>query len=347
MRLAFIGPMVGGRGVDLATQGDIVAKLFAREGYSVVAVSAMPNRYIRALDIICTLIRYRKGIDLQCVQVYSGVSFILADLATWLGRLFGHHLVLFLHGGSLPEFVVRYPNWTQRVFRRADRLVAPSDFLAKAFLPHGFKVEVIPNVIDLSMYPFRHRVHLKPRLFWMRSFHEIYNPQMAIHVLGRVRAAMPTATLVMAGLDKGIQDQVRMLASKQGIGHAVLFPGFLDFEGKSREGNHADIFLNTSRVDNMPVSVIEACAFGLPVVSTAVGGVPALLNDGETGLLVPDNDAQAMSEAILRLCGDSDLAGKLSANGRLLAESSSWGTVRAKWEQMFCQMADPPRPRTT
>ncbi|MCI1279223.1 MAG: glycosyltransferase family 4 protein [Nitrospira sp.] len=339
IRLAFIGPMVGAKCEVVSTQGDIVAKLFAKAGYSVVAASAKPNRYMRLVDIASTLVRKRKGIDLQCVQVYSGPSFILADLASWLGKLFGHSLVLFLHGGSLPNFMVRYPNWTQRVFNRADRLVAPSDFLANAFVQYGYKIEVIPNVIDLSVYPFRHRKSLTPRLLWMRAFHQVYNPLMAIHVLVRVRAVMPTATLVMAGLDKGMQDDAQALASKEGVSDAVRFPGFLDMAAKGREGNHADIFLNTSHVDNMPVSVVEACAMGLPVVSTAVGGVPALLGDGETGLLVPDNDVHAMSNAVLRLCIDSTLAEKLSANGRRLAESSSWTMVRAKWERMFTQIS--------
>lgn len=347
IRLAFIGPMVGSREVTLSTQGDIVAKLFTKEGYRVVAVSAMHNRYFRALDIMSTILRLGRNIDLQCVQVYSGPSFMLVDLATWLGGLFNHRLILFLHGGSLPEFILRYPNWTRRVFKRADRLVAPSNFLAKAFRPHGYSVEVIPNVIDLGSYAFRHRVHLRPHLLWMRTFHEIYNPLMAIHVLKRVRAAIPSATLVMAGLDKGMQEEVRSLASNEGLADSVLFPGFLDAESKSRVGNEADIFLNTSHVDNMPVSVLEACALGLPVVSTAVGGVPALLQDGETGLLVPDDDPQAMAEAVLRLCSDSDLAGKLSANGRMLAESSAWTAVRAKWEQMFSQISVSPQPQTT
>lgn len=338
IRLAFIGPMVGAKHNVSSTQGDIVAKHFAKEGYTIVAVSAKPNRYMRLVEIASTLIRRRKGIDLQCIQVYSGPSFILADVASWLGKLFGHSLVLFLHGGSLPNFMARYPNWTQRVFNRADRVVAPSDFLAQAFVQYGYKVEIIPNVIDLALYSFRHRSNITPRLLWMRAFHRVYNPLMAIHVLVRTRAVMPDATLVMAGLDKGMEAEVRRVASEKGVREAVKFPGFLDVEAKRREGNQADIFLNTTHVDNMPVSVVEACAMGLPVVSTAVGGVPALLKDGETGLLVPDNDTQAMSDAVLRLCSDSTLAEKLSVNGRQLAESSSWTMVRAKWEQMFFQM---------
>ena len=338
IRLAFVGPMVGAKEKSLCTQGDIIAKLFAKEGYPVVAVSALPNRYIRLAEIASTLIRCRGQIDVQCVQVYSGPSFVLADMASWLGKIFGHRVVMFLHGGALPKFMTGYSRWVQRVFNRADKLIAPSEFLASALRPYGYKVEVIPNVIDLSLYPYRHRVRLSPRLLWMRAFDEIYNPLMAIHVLASLRSVIPQATLVMAGQDKGVEVKVRQLAAKLGLSDVVRFPGFLDRDGKAREGNHAGIFLNTSRVDNMPVSVVEACAMGLPVISTAVGGVPSLLKDEETGLLVPDNDVQAMVDAVYRVLNDSTLAGKLSANGRLLAESSSWTKVLPKWEQMFDQV---------
>jgi glycosyltransferase involved in cell wall biosynthesis len=338
IRLAFIGPMVGAKYEPLPTQGDIVAKLFAKDGYPVVAASANRNRYVRLIDIASTLIRKRRGIDLQCVQVYSGPSFILADVASGLGKSFGHKIVFFLHGGSLPNFMDRYPTWARRVFNRADRLVAPSDFLASAFIQRGYRVEVIPNVIDLGLYPFRHRNTVNPRLLWMRAFHQVYNPLMAIHVLVQLRTEMPGATLVMAGLDKGMQAEVQRLALKERVSNFVRFPGFLDAEAKRGEGAQADIFLNTTHVDNMPVSVVEACAMGLPVVSTAVGGVPALLAHEETGLLVPDNDVQAMSAAVQRVCNDPALAGKLSMNGRRLAESFSWTRVLEKWERMFHQL---------
>jgi len=105
-----------------------------------------------------------------------------------------------------------------------------------------------------------------------------------------------------------------------------------------REGHAADIFINTNRIDNMPVAVVEACAMGLPVVATAVGGVPDLLKDGETGLLVPDDDDKMMAEAIKRLLDDAELAGRLSANGRLLAERSSWEQVRPRWEELFADL---------
>jgi phenylacetate-CoA ligase len=161
---------------------------------------------------------------------------------------------------------------------------------------------------------------------------------MAIRVLARLRATIPEASLVMAGRDKGLEIEARQLAEQLGLNGAVRFAGFLDLAEKVHEGHAADIFINTNRIDNMPVAVVEACAMGLPVVATAVGGVPDLLKDGETGLLVPDDDDKMMVEAIKRLLNDAELAGRLSANGRRLAEHSAWEQVRPQWEQLFADL---------
>jgi glycosyltransferase involved in cell wall biosynthesis len=144
----------------------------------------------------------------------------------------------------------------------------------------------------------------------------------------------------MAGQDKGFEGEVRRLAGELGVAPAVRFAGFLDRDAKAREGDAADIYINTNRIDNMPVAVVEACAMGLPVVATAVGGVPDLLTDGETGLLVPDDDAAAMTAAILRLLEDPALAERLSRNGRRLAERSSWPEVRRQWETLFARVTE-------
>jgi glycosyltransferase involved in cell wall biosynthesis len=151
---------------------------------------------------------------------------------------------------------------------------------------------------------------------------------------------MPEATLVMAGQDKGYESEVKGLARELGIDGSVRFAGFLDAESKAREGSAADIFINTNRIDNMPVAVVEAGAMGLPVVATAVGGIRDLLTEGESGLLVADGDDRAMADAILRLVREPRVAARLSANGRKLAERSSWQRVRAQWEELFSEVLE-------
>src|SRR5262249_20350205 len=156
-------------------------------------------------------------------------------------------------------------------------------------------------------YPYQHRQNIRPRLLWMRTFHEIYNPEMAVKVVAGLRQRGINATLTMAGQEKGRLASVQQLVADLGLVDQVRFVGFLDRCGKQREFAAHDLFLNTNHVDNMPVSVLEAAAFGLPIVATAVGGVPYLLKDKETALLIADDNAQAMTEAVIRLIQDSEL----------------------------------------
>ncbi len=337
-RLCFIGPMVGHHPGRATSQGQILSELFTKSGYEVILASTFLNRYFRLFDIIRTLLKFRSRADVMVLEVYGGPSFVVEDIASRLARRVGLRIVMWLHGGAFPEFMARHPKWTRRVLGRADAVVAPSTYLANAVIPYGFEARVIPNAIDLSDYPFRQRTKVEPHLFWMRSFHPVWNPLMAVRVISKLRSIEPKATLVMAGQDRGHEADVRQFARELGLNGALRFAGFLDASRKAREGNAADIYINTNRVDNMPVAVVEACAMGMPVISTDVGGIKDLLKEGETGLLVPDGDDEAMVKAIKRLIDEPALAQQLSANGRKLATLSSWESIRPQWEDVFTKV---------
>lgn len=338
-RLCFVGPMIGRTPGYVTTQGEILSDLLTAEGYPVRSVSMKLNRYARLADIVYSLLRWGRTIDILMLQTFGGPSFVVEDIASAIGRLFGHRIVLHLRGGAMPDFMARHPRWSARVLKRADVIVVPSTFLARAIQRHGFRGIIIPNVVNIARYPYKHRATVRPCMLWMRSFHPLYNPNMAIRVLARLRTVAPDAALVMAGQDKGVQAEAQSLAHALGVSDAVRFVGFLDPAGKVRQGDAADIFINTNDIDNTPVAVIEACAMGIPVVSTDVGGVPDLLTDAETGLLVPRNDDEKMTDAILRLLHEPGLAGRLSSRGRELAERSSWSAVRAEWTRLIGQLA--------
>ena len=340
IRVAVVGQMVGRNRGYITTQGEILSDGLSKEGYPIISVSSLPNRYLRVADIIKTLISRRRDIDLQCLQVYSGPSFLIADIASKLGKILGQPVVMVLHGGALPEFMARFPRWACRVLSRADALIAPSAFMSRAMLPYGFHVQIIPNIIQLSHYPYRHRQVIGPRLFWMRKFFPIYNPNLAVRVLAKLKKKFPEASLVMGGQGGELELEVKRLAEKLGVANSMRFCGFLDMAAKVCEGDAAEIFLNTNHIDNMPVSVIEACAMGLPVVATTVGGVPDLLTNEETGLLVPDDDEESMLEAVMRLLNDPALTGRLSSSGRRLAMRSSWEEIFPQWKRVFAEVMD-------
>ena len=340
-RLCFVGPLLGGNPGWVTSQGEIVAALLAAEGYPVRGTSRIPARLPRLADTLRSLVAWRNDIDLVVHQVFGGLGFGITDAASQLCRRLGLRQIFVLHGGSLPDTAADRPGWVRRVLGRADRLVAPSAYLLERVVrplfpdaPPGW-ARLIPNMLELDLYPYRHRPTIAPRLLWMRTFQYIYHPELAIDVLADLRRTHPAATLSMAGQDCGLRAPLIALAHERGLADAVRFPGFLDAAGKAREFAAHDIYLNTNRVDNMPVSVLEAGAFGLPVVATAVGGLPYLLRDGETGLLVPDGDAAAMADAVRRLLDQPGLAAALSANGRALAESCAWPVVRGQWAAIF------------
>lgn len=341
-QLCFVGPLTGETPGKVITQGEILAQAFARAGYPVLSVSTRSNRLARLFDIAWTLWRQRSRIDVQLIQVYSGASFVIADLASALGKRLGQKLVCILHGGGLPEFARRHPAWVRRVLRRADKLVAPSPFLQRELDWLGLPVRVIPNHIDLALFPYHRRTNLRPRLLWMRTFHPIYNPEMAVRVVARLQRQAPDIRLTMAGSPDVSLAEVKRLAGRLGVAEPIDFVGFLDQTEKIHLASHHDIYLNTNRIDNMPVTVIEMGALGLPVIATSVGGVPDIITHGESGLLVPDDDDLAMAEAVKRLLHEPALAGRLSQAGRRFAERCAWENVRQQWEHTLTELFGPP-----
>jgi glycosyltransferase involved in cell wall biosynthesis len=335
LTLCVAGNMLGRNPGYVTTQGLILADLLKHERYRVICTSSRVNRLLRLADIVQTLIRHRNDIDISLIEVYSGRYFFLVDLTSLLARFFGIPMIFVLHGGNLAIFSIRFRTWAKRVLRRANILVAPSPFLAKGLAGIGFAIRVVPNIVEIVDYPFRARRKIQPKLLWMRAFQELYNPQMAVDVFEAVKRKYPQASLVMAGVDKGLEPESKRAVKEKGLEDSVRFPGFLDQKAKVREFSEADVFLNTNHIDNMPVAVVEACASGLPVVATCVGGIPDLIRNGEEGLLVPDNDVQGMAEAVCSLIENPELAERLSTNGRLLAERSEWDAVRPEWEKLF------------
>ena len=337
-RIAITGPMLGRNPGYVTTQGEFLTDVLREAGYDVVSTSVVPGRFRRLADTIRTLRRELPRTDVVIVETYSGPSFVVEDIVSRMVRDHGKPLVLHLHGGGMPDFARRYPNWSARVLRRAAALVAPSEFLAREMREAAGAVRVIPNIIDLETYPHRARERVAPRLLWMRAYHEIYNPVMALRVLARVRTEHPEAMLVMAGQDKGMRTVVADAARELGLDGAVEILGFLDERRKREVAARCDVFLNTTNVDNAPVAVVEMGAFGLPVVTTDVGGIRDLLTDGESGLLVHVGDVEAMADAVTRLVREPALAARLSAAGARLAARHAGPSALAQWEALFAEL---------
>ena len=176
--------MLGKNPGYVTVQGEILYSLFKRDGYPVISTSSIINRYLRLIDIIKTIIGLNKEFDILIIHVYGGRSFVVEDIASWLGIRFNKKMVMFLHGGAMPEFMTRFPYWSNRVLQRANLIIAPSKYLAREVQKRGFPAQIIPNVVrNISELPYKPRRDIKPNLLWMRSFDSIYRPEMAVKSL--------------------------------------------------------------------------------------------------------------------------------------------------------------------
>jgi glycosyltransferase involved in cell wall biosynthesis len=306
------------------------------ERYLVHRASGKRTRAARLVHMLASVALLRKRVSTVLIDTYSTTSFFYALAVSQLCRLLTIPYVAILHGGRLPERLDRSPRLSRSLFLHAAMNVAPSPYLEKRFRENDFPVSVIPNSISISDCPFRPREHHRPRLLFVRALARVYNPEMAIRTLAHLSRRFPRAELCMVGPEReGMRNRCQNLAAELGCADRVSFTGQLEKRYWHQLSARYDIFVNTSETDNMPVSLIEAMALGLPIVSTRSGGIPDLIEDGKDGFLVPRNDPEAMTERIVRLLEDDRLARTLALNGRRKAAQFDWEVVKHHWFRLL------------
>lgn len=334
------GPLLGTRPGRVTGQGEVLAALLAEHGTDVVTASAVVNPFGRVLDTLAVLARRRGDLDAVLILVFSGRSFAVAEATAALASVMRLPTLLWLHGGNLPAFALRHRRRVRRLLASAERVVAPSAFLASELHSLRPDIECIPNVLPLAQgYPTKVRTTVAPRLLWMRSFDEEYRPELAVDVLAELRSRGVDASLTMAGQTGEREPAVRTRATRLGVADHVAFPGFLDAAAKRAAFATHDIFLATNRVDNAPVALLEAAASGLVIVAMSVGGIPHLFRDGHDAVLVEDGDVAAMSDAVVALVRGELPAGAISANATALAEGSRAGVVLDRWVRVLDEVS--------
>lgn len=323
------------------TVGEELALRLSAAGWQTLTTSGEPRRLRRLRDMVRTAWRRRRDFDVAHVDVYSGAAFVWAEAVCATLRAANKPYVLTLHGGNLPEFAARWPWRVSRLLRGARCVTTPSGYLGEALRRHRKDLLLVPNAIDASTYPFRERSTLSPNIVWLRAFHSIYNPVMGIDVLAALAESDVDARLTMIGPDKGdgTLDRTRARAMQLGVEGRLTIAGSVPKSAVPQSLAKHDIFINTADIDNAPVSVIEAMACGLCVVSTRVGGIPYLARDGREALLVPAGDSAAMAAAVRRLLTETTLAASLSRNARAVSEAADWATVLPLWEDLLAQAA--------
>jgi glycosyltransferase involved in cell wall biosynthesis len=327
-RVLVLGSFLGCAALERYPSGDLANRLTQR-GWNVLVCSRRTGRLARLADMMSTTIRERSRYDVAVVDVFSGPAFFLAEFVSAILRRLRKPFALTLHGGNLPAFARRCPSRVRRLLQSASVVTTPSKYLLDAMRPFRGDVHLIRNALDMACYSFRLRAKPQASLVWLRAFHAIYNPVMAVECLGFLSAAQATATLALA----------RRRARELVVENRLEIVGSVSKSRVPAELALGDIFLNTTNYDSFGVSVAEAAACGLCVITTAVGEHPHLWQDGHDALLVPPNDARAMAAAVQRSLTEPGLAERLSRNARAKAEQFDWSVILPQWEALLMEVA--------
>ena len=347
MRVAVVAAsleILGGQGV----QAQALVRSLREDGVDAALIPINPRfpfgmRWMRRLPYARTALNqllYVPGLsrlasyDVAHVFSASYASFLLAPAPAMLAaRLFNKRVVLHYHSGEAEDHLAHWGSLVHPWLKLADEIVVPSAYLRDVFARFGYRTRVIPNVVDLTVFDFRERRPLRPRLLSTRNLEKYYRVDVIIEAFARFQKACPNATLTIAGYGSE-EPRLRAMAAQLTTG-GVRFLGKVTPEWMPKLYADSDIYLNASEVDNQPVSILEAFASGLPVISTPTGDIPSMVRHGETGVIVPPEAPVAMARAIADALDRPERALQMAEQAHRELDKYTWRAVRDQWHSVY------------
>jgi glycosyltransferase involved in cell wall biosynthesis len=294
---------------------------------------------VNELTYLPLLVRELVRADVVHVFSASYTSYLLAPLpAMLIARALGKPVVLNYRSGEAPDHLQRSAI-ARNTIRRVDKNIVPSRFLVDVFREFGIDASIVPNIVDLDRFRFRERDPLRPRLVSTRNFDALYNVAATIRAFKIVQDRWPEASLTLVG--GGAQEaDLRALVAQLALRNVT-------FAGRVAPGEIADyyagndIYIQSPNIDNMPTSVLEAFASGMPVVSTEAGGVPAILTHNVHGLLAPLADYETLGHHVLRLLASPGYARSMARAAFATCDACTWSKVREQWVRAYRGVLQP------
>jgi glycosyltransferase involved in cell wall biosynthesis len=336
--------VLGGHSV----QATALAEGLRREGLDVTPVAINPPfprglGWTRRVPFVRTALnesmyavalRVLRGMDVVHVFSASYWSFLLAPVPAMLaGKRFGARVVLHYHSGEVADHLDRWGLRVHPWLDLADEIVVCSEFQRRAFARHARPARVIPNIVDRARFAFRERLPIRPRLLSNRNLEPYYRVDLILRAFAAIRAARPDATLTIAGAGSE-EPRLRAVAAEIGS-DGIAFAGAVAPDRMPALLDDHDVLLNASVVDNQPVSLIEAFAAGVAVVSTPTGGIQEMIDDGVTGRLVPLQDPAAMAVAALALLDAPARTALMTRRAMEQATRYDWRAVWPMWRDVY------------
>ena len=314
-------PGVGG----ISGQVEMLQRKLREEGYVADVFSTKASVWKR-LVMLPRLRQTAKAYDVLHVHCCSGWGFLPAVLGVKVGNKLGKRIVLTYHGGGGESFFDKHLRLVHKYLTRTNVNIVLSGFLAKVFENHHLPYVIIPNIVELDASRFRQREALRPRFICIRAHEALYNIPCILRAFQKVQKELPDATLTLVG-DGSLHESLVHQANSMDLKN-VVFTGRVDNSQIFECLNLADIMVSAPMVDNMPVSLIEAMNAGLLIVSSKVGGVPYMIEDGKNGLLFENDNESELAEKMLWAVRHQDEVGTMIERAKQSVKQYQWNKIK-------------------
>lgn len=299
-------------------------------------------KFVRTIvtSVAYILLLFREVNRHDIIHIFSAsyTSFVIAPTpALKIAKLFGKKAILNYRSGEARDHLAN-SEFAIKTIKQFDRIITPSRYLVDVFAEFGLQARSIHNFVETEKYTFRERVPLSPVFLSNRNFEAHYNVACVLRAFALIQKEFPAAKLTVAG-DGAEREKLKALATELNLQN-VEFLGLVAQSRMPELCAAADILLNSPNIDNMPNSLIEAYAAGLPIVSTNAGGIPYIVRHEETAMLVEVNDHAALAREAVRLLNDPTLAAKLIENGKTESKKYTWESVREDWLGLYRELAE-------
>lgn len=318
----------------ISGQVEILQRNLGKEGITADIFSTKGSILYR---LFCKRILLKKATSYDVLHVHccSKVGFFPAIVGVSAGKELGKKVVLTYHGGGAEEFFRKHTRLVRRFLLKTDANIVLSGFLGKVFDKYQIPYTIIPNVIELDASKFKQRDQIKPNFISIRTLSPLYNIECILRAFKRVKQQIPEATLQIVG-DGPSRAKLEDMVNSEGI-EDVTFVGRVDNTEIYNQLDKADIMLSAPRIDNMPVSILEAFNAGLLVISSNVGGVPYMIEDGVNGMLFESNNNEELAKKMIRAIMNHGISLRIIETAHYSLKQYSWKTIWIQLSELYLQ----------
>lgn len=275
--------------------------------------NAIANLLQLLYSLVATTLRliFCRNIRIVHIHTASYNSFKRSVLFISLAKFFKRKVVIHIHGGGFKEYYEKNTSFVHKNLLKCDTIIALTEYWKEFFEGLGFEnVIVVPNVVDSPTIQERKCDDGKTHILYLGLITKAKGIFDLIDTIYEHKEELNGKIILHIG-GNGETATLQSIINECGLSKIVRFEGWVSGDKKVELLNNTDVFILPSYTEGLPISILEAMSYRLPVISTPVGGIPEVVRDGENGFLIKPGDKDALHNAIVRLANDEELREKM------------------------------------